>query len=94
MTSYYQTDLINITVPSFKNANCLSIGDPELFFYNSKEKGAAQQIRAAKKVCSNCVHKLQCLDFALDNEIKQGIWGGLSEYERKRILRMRAAKAS
>lgn len=80
-------DLINIQVPQFDSANCLSVGDPELFFYNGKEKNAKAQIDAAKKVCFGCIHKSECAQFALDNQIPYGVWGGLSELERRRILR-------
>ena len=91
---FRNTDLINSMIPKFNNANCLSVGDPELFFPISAEKNAKEQIRAAKRVCENCVHKMQCLDFAVNNEIREGIWGGLSETERRRVIRMRSKVAS
>lgn len=87
MIDFRNTDLINSMIPKFDNANCLSVGDPELFFVNSAEKHAKAQIKAAKKVCENCVHKLQCLDFAMTNEIRYGVWGGLIEFERRRMAR-------
>ena len=85
---FRNTDLINSMIPKFNQANCLSVGDPELFFPVGVERTSREQIRAAKKVCENCIHKIQCLEFAIENEV-QGIWGGLSDNERRRIVRMR-----
>ena len=65
-------------------ANCLGV-DPDLFF---PERGAST--REAKEVCRGCVVRLECLEFALVNGEKFGIWGGLSERERRRLRRQRA----
>jgi WhiB family redox-sensing transcriptional regulator len=69
------------------DANCLGV-DPDLFF---PERGAST--REAKEVCRGCVVREQCLEFALQNGEKFGIWGGLSERERRRIRRQRAQSA-
>lgn len=69
------------------HANCLGV-DPDLFF---PERGAST--REAKEVCRGCVVQADCLEFALRNGEKFGIWGGLSERERRRIRRQRAAAA-
>ncbi|MHA7306329.1 WhiB family transcriptional regulator [Arthrobacter sp. TMN-49] len=58
--------------------------DPEAFF---PEKGGST--RDAKKVCGACNVKAKCLEYALANDERFGIWGGLSERERRR-LRKRA----
>ena len=68
-------------------ANCLGV-DPDLFF---PERGAST--REAKEVCRGCVVREQCLEYALVNGEKFGIWGGLSERERRRIRRQRAQAA-
>ena len=65
-------------------ANCLGV-DPDLFF---PERGAST--REAKEVCRSCVVKDDCLEYALTNGEKFGIWGGMSERERRRIRRARA----
>jgi WhiB family redox-sensing transcriptional regulator len=65
-------------------ANCLGV-DPDLFF---PERGAST--REAKEVCRGCVVRLDCLEYALVNGEKFGIWGGLSERERRRLRRQRA----
>jgi WhiB family redox-sensing transcriptional regulator len=68
-------------------ANCLGV-DPDLFF---PERGAST--REAKEVCRGCTVRSDCLEFALCNGEKFGIWGGLSERERRRIRRERAQSA-
>jgi len=65
-------------------ANCLGV-DPDLFF---PERGAST--KEAKAVCRACVVREDCLEYALDNSEKFGIWGGLSERERRRLRRARA----
>ena len=64
-------------------ANCLGV-DPDLFF---PERGAST--REAKEVCKGCVVRGECLEYALANGEKFGIWGGLSERERRRLRRAR-----
>ena len=44
-------------------------------------------VERAKKVCKGCVVKEQCLQYALDNDETFGIWGGLSEEERRKLKR-------
>ncbi|HZW41136.1 MAG TPA: WhiB family transcriptional regulator [Agromyces sp.] len=58
--------------------------DPEAFF---PEKGGST--RDAKKICTGCEVRSQCLEYALSNDERFGIWGGLSERERRK-LRKRA----
>lgn len=64
-------------------ANCLGV-DPDLFF-----PGQGGSTREAKEVCRGCPVRLQCLEFAIDNGEKFGIWGGLSERERRKLRRQR-----
>jgi WhiB family redox-sensing transcriptional regulator len=54
--------------------------DPEAFF---PEKGGST--REAKQICSGCEVRVECLEFALHNDERFGIWGGLSERERRRV---------
>jgi WhiB family redox-sensing transcriptional regulator len=64
-------------------ANCMGV-DPELFF---PERGSST--REAKEVCRGCVVRVECLEFAIANGEKFGIWGGMSERERRRVRRAR-----
>ena len=59
--------------------------DPESFF---PEKGGST--REAKRVCSGCEVQAECLEYALANDERFGIWGGLSERERRRLKRAAA----
>lgn len=54
--------------------------DPEAFF---PEKGGST--REAKKVCTGCEVRAECLEYALANDERFGIWGGLSERERRKL---------
>jgi WhiB family redox-sensing transcriptional regulator len=56
--------------------------DPEAFF---PEKGGST--REAKRICSGCDVRAECLDYALAHDERFGIWGGLSERERRRLRR-------
>ena len=56
--------------------------DPEAFF---PEKGGST--RDAKKICTSCEVRAQCLEYALQNDERFGIWGGLSERERRKLRR-------
>lgn len=56
--------------------------DPEAFF---PEKGCST--REAKKVCQTCDAKAECLEYALAHDERFGIWGGLSERERRKLKR-------
>jgi WhiB family redox-sensing transcriptional regulator len=58
--------------------------DPEAFF---PEKGGST--REAKRVCVGCSVRMECLEFALANDERFGIWGGLSERERRRLRQQR-----
>jgi len=69
-------------------ANCLG-ADTDLFF---PERGSST--RKAKAICGECEVKIECLDFALDNGERFGIWGGLSERERRRVRHERARRTA
>ncbi len=56
--------------------------DPEAFF---PEKGGST--REAKSICATCEVRAECLEYALGNDERFGIWGGLSERERRRLRR-------
>ena len=56
--------------------------DPEAFF---PEKGGST--RDAKQICLSCDVRAECLAYALENDERFGIWGGLSERERRKLRR-------
>ena len=52
-------------------------------------------VDVARRICADCPVKAPCLEYALENHIDHGVWGGCSERERRRILkRRRAAKST
>ena len=72
-------------------AACLTV-DPELFFPVGNTGPAIAQIAEAKAVCARCEVVDTCLKWALENGQDAGVWGGMSEDER-RSLKRRAARA-
>lgn len=65
--------------------------DPDLFFPVGTTGPAIQQIELAKGICRQCIAQSDCLQYALERRIDHGIWGGTTEFERRRILQRRAS---
>ena len=63
--------------------------DPELFFPVGTTGPAAMQIDAAKLVCLECDVRDECLEWAMATGQDAGVWGGLSEDERRALRRAR-----
>ena len=61
--------------------------DPELFFPISYSGPALGQVTKAKAICARCQIQPQCLRYALDAGSIQGVWGGMTEEERRRLVR-------
>lgn len=59
--------------------------DPELFFPVSDLGPGARQAEQAKAVCAGCPVRAECLEYALENGLDYGIFGGLTEQERRRV---------
>ena len=66
-------------------ANCRD-SDPDMFFPDSKDRRYAEE---ALKVCYGCEVKEDCLDHAIENDEKYGIWGGMTPAERDALSRAR-----
>jgi WhiB family redox-sensing transcriptional regulator len=62
--------------------------DPEIFYPLDEE-----DTDEAKAVCATCTVRESCLEHALGHREKEGIWGGASERERRRIIRQRRRTA-
>ena len=73
------------TPPEWQERGLCSQTDPEAFF---PEKGGST--REAKKICAGCEVRPECLAYALANGERYGIWGGMSERERRRLARRAA----
>ena len=78
-----------------ESARCLN-EDPELFFPVGNTGPAVEQIEQAKSVCRDCGVISMCLEYAIKENQDTGVWGGLSEDERKSLKRKyaRARRAS
>jgi WhiB family redox-sensing transcriptional regulator len=61
--------------------------DPEVFF---PEKGGS--VRVPKRICGGCEVRAECLEYALETGQRFGIWGGLSERERRPLVAAREAR--
>ncbi|MYU47899.1 WhiB family transcriptional regulator [Streptomyces sp. SID7803] len=80
--------LINTSTdpPAFswqETALCAQAG-PEFFF----PAPPGSSTREAKQLCNACEGRQACLEYALDNDERFGVWGGLSEKERERLRRV------
>lgn len=84
-----------VTMDWRHRAECLN-HDPELFFPIGNTGPAITQIQEAKAVCQGCDVMTACLKFALETGQDSGVWGGLSEDERRSLKRRnaRARRAS
>jgi WhiB family redox-sensing transcriptional regulator len=63
--------------------------DPDLFFPISATGRSAKQVAAAKAICARCPVRSACFEFALTQRDIQGIWGGSTDEERKKMRRAR-----
>lgn len=70
------------TLPWGREAKCLE-ADPDSFY---PEKGGST--REAKRICALCTVRDECLEYALANDERFGIWGGMSERERRKLKRL------
>ncbi len=62
--------------------------EPSIFFPDDEDEAAE-----AKSVCAECKVRVACLEYALTIREKQGVWGGATERERRRIIRQRRKTA-
>lgn len=58
---------------------------PAALFFPSDGVG----VEIARRICADCPVQAECLEYALENRIDHGVWGGASERERRRILKRR-----
>ena len=73
---------MNLDVPDLDGALCREVDMGELFF---PEKGGTTT--PAKQICRLCPVREACLEYALEQDERFGVWGGLSERERRRLRR-------
>jgi len=79
-------------LPDWRDAACRD-ADPELFFPDGDTRSARARVKLAKLICRGCPVSATCLSWALASG-QAGIWGGLTEDERHRLLRRGRLKTS
>ena len=79
------TEIIDAVALTWQDRGLCAQADPEAFF---PEKGGST--REAKAVCSRCPVTAECLEYALAHDERFGIWGGMSERERRAENRRRS----
>ena len=70
-----------------QRAACRGI-EPDIFYPVSDEEA-----EEAKAICAECAVRQPCLEYALANRERDGVWGGATERERRRIIRQRRKTA-
>ena len=70
------------TFPNFTNPSCA--GTLDYFFPDSMHEWE-ERTESLRKICGGCPHKVDCLQYALENEIEEGFWGGLTPKERSKL---------
>lgn len=82
----------------FDRARCMGM-DVEVFYGDSDDQQIhgshrpyllPEQVRHAKAVCGECPVRIDCLSWALDNDEEHGIWGGMTQYERRKFYKRMA----
>ncbi len=66
-------------------ARGLCVDKPPSLFFPSDGVG----VEVAKRICEDCPVQAQCLEYAIENRIDHGVWGGTSERQRRRIVKAR-----
>ena len=82
------SDIVDESLLAWQGAALCAQTDPEAFF---PEKGGST--REAKRVCHSCEVRSECLDYALQHDERFGIWGGMSERERRRYKKEHKERA-
>lgn len=79
------------TMPHFPEAACKEISNPDIFF-PAKARDVGKVIDEVREICAVCPHAKECIEFALDEEIFDGIWAGYTPTQRKRMRPIRKVK--
>jgi WhiB family redox-sensing transcriptional regulator len=76
-----------------KDGLCVGM-DQDLFFHpwNDTPRARQNRERAAKAICGECPVKVECLEWSLKVQEPYGVWGGVGEDERRKMLRARRGR--
>lgn len=80
-------DIDELVVLEWRDLAACNGHDPNLFFPAGETGPAAEQIQRAKRICSSCDVADECLAYAIETNQVSGIWGGLTEDERRPVRR-------
>lgn len=73
-------------------AACTEV-DPDLFFADPEEPNYLKITSKAKKICGTCIYIAECREWAIETN-EQGVWGGTSKNERRKIRKQRSSGIS
>ena len=80
------TDGTSVDKPDSWMSRGACLGErPELFFPVGQSCAAMKQTADAIRVCSRCEVRDDCLNYALNNAVDEGVWGGMAEEERRQL---------
>jgi len=72
--------------PKFREAQCAKVDDKDYFFADTKHD-EAERLPRLQQICGSCIHREECLEYALDKRIVYGFWGGYTADQRRSINR-------
>jgi WhiB family redox-sensing transcriptional regulator len=76
---------VTVGFPSWRKSAACRSANPDLFFPVSSTGRSLEQVARAKAVCAACIVRRQCLQYALAANETHGVWGGMTEEERRRL---------
>jgi WhiB family redox-sensing transcriptional regulator len=85
--AFADIDLEDLVLVDWRDLAACNGHDPSTFFPAGETGPAAEQIAMAKKVCGGCDVREECLSYAIETNQVAGIWGGLTEDERRPVRR-------
>lgn len=80
-----------LNAPNFPEAECAKIDDKDFFFPDSQVE-LAERLPRLTTLCKQCIHKADCLEFAIENQELDGFWGGTTPDQRKHLIKGVAKK--
>ena len=84
------TLLALLNAPSFPEAKCADEENLDFFFPDSQVE-LAQRLPRLQELCNSCIHKTACLSIAINNNEKNGFWGGMTSKERNQLTEKKEA---
>ncbi len=75
--------------PKFQDALCAKLENKDYFFPDGKIV-EAERLPELQAICSICIHRKECLEYAIKEKIPYGIWGGTTGEMRKRLYKMQS----